>query len=85
MREESIQIDEETVLGHMLRFTERVPEIIEGLHGNEFFSQRNRAVFEEIEARAGEGFDVLVLSKALKAARVESKSVGPDSARRICH
>jgi replicative DNA helicase len=59
--------DEQTLLGHMIRFPERPAELAEGIDGNDFEFPKHKAIFETIIDHMGEGFDYLVLSNALKA------------------
>ena len=59
--------DEQTLLGHMIRFPERAAELVEGIEGGDFESPKHKAIFEAVIDHMGEGFDYLVLSNALKA------------------
>lgn len=57
--------NEKAIIGHLIRFPERVSEIFEGLEAGDFASPKLKRVFEAIQEHAERGFDVLLLSKCL--------------------
>lgn len=59
--------DEKTVLGYLIKHPEYAFEILEGLVDDDFSSPKHKAIFRSIRNHIDEGFDLLILSNALKA------------------
>ncbi len=58
--------NEQTIIGHLIRFPERAADIQDGLYPGDFISPKLAAIYRVIQERGADGYDPLMISGILK-------------------